>query len=91
MGMTTFSRISQRRHRGNDATDAIDAMNVARNRRALLTGRTGQDGSMLARLLAEIKPDELDTLRARSHVGVSFDRPGDPANVRRCLGGRSMR
>lgn len=33
------------------------------------------DGSMLARLLAEIQPEELYNLGAQSHVGVSFDMP----------------
>jgi GDP-D-mannose dehydratase len=37
------------------------------------------DGSMLARLLAEIRPDELYNLE--SHVGVSFDMPEYTANV----------
>jgi len=39
------------------------------------------DGSMLARLLAEIRPDELYNLGAQSHVGVSFDMPEYTANV----------
>src|SRR5439155_11118045 len=33
------------------------------------------DGSMLARLLAEVRPDELYNLGAQSHVAVSFDMP----------------
>lgn len=39
------------------------------------------DGSMLARLLAEIRPDEIYNLGAQSHVGVSFDMPEYTANV----------
>jgi GDPmannose 4,6-dehydratase len=39
------------------------------------------DGSMLARLLAEVRPDELYNLGAQSHVGVSFDMPEYTANV----------
>ena len=39
------------------------------------------DGSMLARLLAELRPDELYNLGAQSHVGVSFDMPEYTANV----------
>ena len=39
------------------------------------------DGSMLARLLAEIQPSEVYNLGAQSHVGVSFDMPAYTANV----------
>ncbi|HZA27072.1 MAG TPA: GDP-mannose 4,6-dehydratase, partial [Actinomycetota bacterium] len=39
------------------------------------------DGSMLARLLAEVHPDELYNLGAQSHVAVSFDMPAYTANV----------
>lgn len=39
------------------------------------------DGSMLARLLAEVQPDELYNLGAQSHVGVSFDMPEYTADV----------
>jgi GDPmannose 4,6-dehydratase len=39
------------------------------------------DGSMLARLLAEVGPTELYNLGAQSHVGVSFDMPEFTANV----------
>lgn len=39
------------------------------------------DGSMLARLLADIRPDEIYNLGAQSHVGVSFDMPEYTANV----------
>jgi GDPmannose 4,6-dehydratase len=39
------------------------------------------DGSMLARLLAEVRPDELYNLGAQSHVAVSFDMPAYTANV----------
>src|SRR5687767_13373712 len=39
------------------------------------------DGSMLSRLLAEIRPDEVYNLGAQSHVGVSFDMPVYTANV----------
>jgi GDPmannose 4,6-dehydratase len=47
------------------------------------------DGSMLARLLAEIRLDEIYNLGAQSHVGVSFDMPEYPANVTALHGGRS--
>jgi GDPmannose 4,6-dehydratase len=39
------------------------------------------DGSMLARLVADVKPDELYNLGAQSHVGVSFDMPEYTANA----------
>jgi GDPmannose 4,6-dehydratase len=39
------------------------------------------DGSMLARLLAEVRPDEVYNLGAQSHVRVSFDMPEYTANV----------
>jgi len=39
------------------------------------------DGSMLARLLADIRPDEIYNLGAQSHVGASFDMPEYTANV----------
>jgi GDPmannose 4,6-dehydratase len=39
------------------------------------------DGSMLARLVAEVKPDELYNLGAQTHVGVSFDMPEYTANA----------
>jgi GDPmannose 4,6-dehydratase len=39
------------------------------------------DGSRLATLLAEIKPDEIYNLAAQSHVRVSFDIPEYTANV----------
>jgi GDPmannose 4,6-dehydratase len=39
------------------------------------------DGSMLARLLADIRPDELYNLGAQSHVAVSFDMPVYTANT----------
>jgi len=44
---------------------------------------------MLARLLAEIRPDEIYNLGAQSHVGVSFDMPEYTANVTALHGGRS--
>jgi len=39
------------------------------------------DGSMLARILAEVRPDEIYNLGAQSHVAVSFDMPEYTANV----------
>jgi GDPmannose 4,6-dehydratase len=39
------------------------------------------DGSMLARLVGEVKPDELYNLGAQTHVGVSFDMPEYTANA----------
>lgn len=39
------------------------------------------DGSMLARLLAEIRPDEIYNLGAQSHVAVSFEMPVYTANA----------
>jgi GDPmannose 4,6-dehydratase len=39
------------------------------------------DGSMLARLVADVKPDELYNLGAQTHVGVSFDMPEYTANA----------
>lgn len=39
------------------------------------------DGSMLARLLAEIEPQEVYNLGAQSHVAVSFDMPEYTTNV----------
>lgn len=39
------------------------------------------DGSALARLLAEIQPDEVYNLAAQSHVRVSFDQPIYTANT----------
>lgn len=45
------------------------------NRRLHLHYGDLSDGSMLARLLADIRPDEIYNLGAQSHVGVSFDMP----------------
>jgi GDPmannose 4,6-dehydratase len=39
------------------------------------------DGSMLARLVGDVKPDELYNLGAQTHVGVSFDMPEYTANA----------
>ncbi|WP_102796365.1 GDP-mannose 4,6-dehydratase [Bowmanella denitrificans] len=39
------------------------------------------DSSQLARLMAEIRPDEIYNLAAQSHVAVSFDTPEYTANV----------
>jgi GDPmannose 4,6-dehydratase len=39
------------------------------------------DGSMLARLVGDVKPDEIYNLGAQTHVGVSFDVPEYTANA----------
>jgi GDPmannose 4,6-dehydratase len=39
------------------------------------------DGSVLARVLAEVRPDEVYNLGAQSHVAVSFDNPEYSADV----------
>ncbi len=51
------------------------------DRRLILHYGDLTDGSMLARLLADIRPDEIYNLGAQSHVGVSFDMPEYTANV----------
>lgn len=45
------------------------------NRKLFLHYGDLSDGSMLARILADIQPDELYNLGAQSHVAVSFDMP----------------
>jgi len=45
------------------------------NRRVFLHYGDLTDSSMLARLLADIQPDEIYNLGAQSHVGISFDMP----------------
>ena len=39
------------------------------------------DGGGLARILTEVRPDEVYNLAAQSHVGVSFDQPVYTADV----------
>ncbi len=51
------------------------------DRRLILHYGDLTDGSMLARLLADVRPDEIYNLGAQSHVGVSFDMPEYTANV----------
>ena len=39
------------------------------------------DGAQLARLIRDVRPDEIYNLAAQSHVQVSFDQPGYTGNV----------
>ena len=50
-------------------------------KKALITGITGQDGSMLTNLIYDIRPDEIYHLGVQSHVSISFDMPEHTGNV----------
>jgi GDP-D-mannose dehydratase len=60
---------------------------MTKQKTALITGITGQDGSYqtdtsnLVRIVQETQPDEIYNLGAQSHVAVSFDSPEYAADV----------
>lgn len=61
--------------------DPIYADRHAKGTRLFLEYGDLSDGSCLARLLANIQPDEVYNLAAQSHVRVSFDQPEYTADV----------
>jgi len=60
---------------------------TTKQKTALITGITGQDGSYLTdtsnlvRIVQETQPDEIYNLGAQSHVAVSFESPEYTADV----------